>query len=908
MKSLVMAARTLARAFAVCLAMLAGLGASIAWAVDLERVGAFDIPAQALPSALLQLSRQANVQIVTATKDLQDYQSEPVSGRLSLKDAIVRLLSKTELAYRVSGANSIIVGRSESLKSMSGADIPVEQLAGGGVRLAQAQSAGPSDMNEPVAGEEGKRRPGREPGASEAQKIEKIEVTGTHIRGSSPSSPVITIDQTDIERSGYLSTGDIVRSLPQSFGGGMNPTVIQAGGSTQNQNQYSGASSVNLRGLGSDSTLTLVNGHRLAYSDNLSSVDVSLIPLSAIDRIEILTDGASAIYGSDAVAGVANFILKKSYDGVQTSASFGDPTEGGGGKLQQYDALAGKRWSSGNAMLSYEYSRQNPILARDRPYVEATISKMSLLPKTERNSVFASVDQALGSNLSVFAQGLYTKRASDQTTDLGSVAPIVAFTSANVKQYGTVVGGDLELSNDWHFSLAGNFAGNTANDPQTIFLNGSLLRALAQEFRSRLNQGELSADGQIFQIPSGPILLALGGSKRRETFAMDQHFVSGASVTNISANREVTSAYGELNVPIVMRSNMRVGLNALSLIVAGRHDDYSDLGSSTTPKIGLAYKPVEGFQAKGSWSKSFRAPALFQEFQAQSANLGLVADSLSPSGRSVVLSRAGGNKGLQPEKSTTTTLNTTYSPPWLMNARIDATYYRIRYLDRIVIPIQGGSLTNPINTPFVVRNPTPAQVAAALAGVTFNNNTGLPFDPSTVAAIVDNRWTNAAAQHASGIDLLASYRIASPWGDWDLSLNGAYLDLTQKFSSATPNQQLSGMVFYPPKLRFRSGVSWENTGWTSSAFVNYVGHMRNPGATPAESISSWTTVDAQIGYRFHQDGLVKRARVMLSVQNLFDRSPPFLSATATLVPGLHYDSTNASPIGRFVSIQIVKDW
>src|SRR3546814_7754995 len=104
--------------------------------------------------------------------------------------------------------------------------------------------------------------------------------------------------------SGQTSLGEVVRSIPQSFGGGQQPGIgFNVPGA--NGVNVGGGSSINLRGLGSDATLTLLNGHRLSYSSSRQSVDVSAITLSAVDRLEIVPDGASAIYGSDAVAGIS---------------------------------------------------------------------------------------------------------------------------------------------------------------------------------------------------------------------------------------------------------------------------------------------------------------------------------------------------------------------------------------------------------------------------------------------------------------------------------------------------------------------------------------------------------------------------------------------------------------------------
>ncbi|MBV1776550.1 TonB-dependent receptor [Burkholderiaceae bacterium DAT-1] len=158
------------------------------------------------------------------------------------------------------------------------------------------------------------------------QKVEKIEVTGSNIKrvNKESVSPITTIDKEQISRSGAGSVLDLMRNLTSAGGNG---GELSGAGSFRN-----GATSVNLRGL---PTLVLLNGYRLpsSGSDEYSgqtSVDLNTIPLAAIDHIDVLKDGASAIYGTDAVGGVVNIILRKSYTGTEVNVSHGATTEGGG--------------------------------------------------------------------------------------------------------------------------------------------------------------------------------------------------------------------------------------------------------------------------------------------------------------------------------------------------------------------------------------------------------------------------------------------------------------------------------------------------------------------------------------------------------------------------------------------------
>ncbi len=164
-------------------------------------------------------------------------------------------------------------------------------------------------------------------------KVEKIEVTGSNIKriDAETASPVQVITREDIEKTGKLTIGEVLRDIPSNSGNSFNETFT---------NSFSpGSSGVALRGLGQKATLVLINGRRTAsygFAQNLQDtfVDLNSIPNSAIDRVEILKDGASAIYGSDAIAGVINIILRKDFKGLELSASGGTRYEAGMNELR----------------------------------------------------------------------------------------------------------------------------------------------------------------------------------------------------------------------------------------------------------------------------------------------------------------------------------------------------------------------------------------------------------------------------------------------------------------------------------------------------------------------------------------------------------------------------------------------
>jgi iron complex outermembrane receptor protein len=201
-----------------------------------------------------------------------------------------------------------------------------------------------------------------------AQETQRIEITGSSIKrvDAETALPVTTIGRVEIERSGYTTAQDIINSIPSNFGG---LVVASNVGSTGN------ASGAALRGLSSKYTLVLLNGRRVAnFAFGNSPVDLNSIPLSAVDRIEILRDGASAVYGSDAVAGVINFILRKDYQGLEIAGYTTLVDHPGGGNTQSVDITGGfgdLTKQGFNGMFTAHHEESEVLKAKDRTFANS---------------------------------------------------------------------------------------------------------------------------------------------------------------------------------------------------------------------------------------------------------------------------------------------------------------------------------------------------------------------------------------------------------------------------------------------------------------------------------------------------------------------------------------------------------
>ena len=190
-----------------------------------------------------------------------------------------------------------------------------------------------------------------------AEEVERVEITGSRIKRADieGANPVMVMDAVQIERFGVTSIGDVLQSLPAA-GSAIN---------TNNNNGGNGTTTVNIRGLGSARTLVLVNGKRWAPGLG-GAVDLNNIPAAIIERIEVLQDGASAVYGSDAIAGVVNIITRKDFEGVQMSGFIGENISENDGQDEQWDIGFGTASDKGNIYFNISYVEEEPTLAGDR--------------------------------------------------------------------------------------------------------------------------------------------------------------------------------------------------------------------------------------------------------------------------------------------------------------------------------------------------------------------------------------------------------------------------------------------------------------------------------------------------------------------------------------------------------------
>ena len=341
----------------------------------LARVVDFAIADADARVALIAFGEQAQLTVLIS-QDARDDSVLGLRGAFAVRDALGRMLQGTGLEYRIEGegivvsrrvaetrlsaVRSVIESRRASAPSRSGW---LRKVAGAlAVGLA---SALPAFGAEPEDGEE--------PGATDDAegRTEEIVVVGTRLAKGDPTANVMVIDFDEIKALGVATAEEIVRSLPQSFAsyGRFSAGVVSPGLSHFDEGitleATFGISTANLLGLGSSNTLVLVNGKRVAgvAGEEGLFANIRHIPASAIERVEVHLDGGSAIFGSEAAAGVINFVLRDDYVGVKLNTRMEHSSTGGHARTAS--AFAGYNWTtpwgSGNATVLASFDEREPV-------------------------------------------------------------------------------------------------------------------------------------------------------------------------------------------------------------------------------------------------------------------------------------------------------------------------------------------------------------------------------------------------------------------------------------------------------------------------------------------------------------------------------------------------------------------
>ncbi|MDR6623863.1 TonB-dependent receptor [Caulobacter segnis] len=996
------------------LALAAGAAPAALAAPKPATTAEIHLPPGPLDAALLTLAKQTGVSIVFTSQMVDGRQARAVDGRMTPQQAVTQLIAGTDLEMRLAGERVLVLRpRDAVFRTATSPDAAGSAAADPGE--VKAQDAIPT--------------------AQEPTVVAEI-VVGSHIRGvKDTASPVVELSREDIDRGGYASVAEALTALPQAFGGTVSEDSVSTGADPNGTNITRGTG-VDLRGLGADATLVLVNGRRMAGAGVYGDFsDISSIPFVAVGKVNVLLDGASALYGADAVGGVVDIRLRNNLDGGETRVSAGTATQGGYSRYLASQAL-GRAWPGGHLLAAYEYTRNDALRGADRPYtgdadlrpwggsdrrsavagapgnilrlnaagayvatyaipagqdgtslkagdftagtVNRTNQKAAydVIPRSTRHSAVIAAEQALGAvTLSGdlrFAHREIDARNAAPTTTLvltaanpyfvsptGQSAERIAYAFQNeapgvrnwgeAESLGLSLGAKARLGAGWNADLHGAYAqelgisrsagqinstnlseaaGLAADSPLTGFSaardgyfnpyigQGSNKAAVLgfilsgwdlSKVRGQSKAVDLGFDGPLLRLPGGLARLAIGGQLRREELRTGgARFLSGYAPTAKAParySRDVRSAYAELNAPLVGPGNALPAIERLELSLAGRIEDYDDVGATTNPKVGLIWVPRQGLTVKASYGTSFRAPALSE------LNIPYTITPIAVSaqgGQVPSLVYQGGNPSLRPETARSWTAGVTVSPDSVPDLTLSLFVYRTRFKDRVGSPVVlSQALTSTEFAPFrTLLSPAtnPSDRAKVLAAMADPHAVGLTaYAVDTYGAIIDLRYVNTGSLDVAGLDASAAWKTTVK-GD-PLALNASLSWLTRyarKLTPASAKTQLAGQAGYPADLRARVSATWTHGPASLTTSLIHVGDL---SAETGARIAPWTTFDLQGRWQGKVLG-AQGLTLTLNVQNLFDKAPPFYDNPLAI----GYDPANADPLGRLVSLQLTKTW
>ena len=310
-------------------AAMAIICASTAWA----QAKSFDVPSEDAVNSIPEFARQAGVQIVAPADQLDGMKTDAIKGNFEVRTGLSKLLRGTGLQVAQSDEQTIILRAPR--KNVFAA--PATEGAAPTPREVAANKVDPSTD------------------------VESVTVTGTSIRGVAPiGSNLVSVGRDQLEKIAAVNATQLTDSIP---------AITQAGAAAQGENAYSyyAPSIHGLGGSASNTTLVIVDGMRMpGGGTQFGQTDPNIIPSSALQRVEVLADGASSVYGSDAVAGVVNYITRHEFQGLEVNGQVGVASGWNSGEA---DAIWGEAWNTGSMYVAGQYSYQSALANSSRSFM-----------------------------------------------------------------------------------------------------------------------------------------------------------------------------------------------------------------------------------------------------------------------------------------------------------------------------------------------------------------------------------------------------------------------------------------------------------------------------------------------------------------------------------------------------------
>jgi len=742
--------------------------------------------------------------------------------------------------------------------------------------------------------------------APEAE-LQTVVVTGTYAknrRTADSESPIDIMGAKELQSTGSTELATVLARLLPS----MNfprPSGTDASDAVR---------PATLRGLSPDQTLVLVNGKRRhttavvnvngTVGRGSSPVDINAIPLSAIDHIEVLRDGASAQYGSDAIAGVVNIILKKGPKGGDVEIGYGEYSEGDGKQITLKAsggfALGDKGW----LRIAAEAADRDPTNragadtrnAADPLYGQVTQRYGD--SETKPRNVFFNTQYQVGENTDFYAFGQYGERDTEAAATWRSFGRSPLFPNGFLPLQNStstdqsfVVGlrGDI---GGWRWDTSFDYGSNRF----WLDIDNTVNLTLLDKSPTHFHLGQLKNTQKVFnfdlarELPvaglAGPLTVATGFEARRESYEID----AGDEASYMGTGSQGFSGFRPVNAGKNSRHNESAYVNLeaqltqkLSGAIAARYEHYSDFGSTTSAKASARYAFNDAVSLRGTASSGFRAPSLAQQFYTiTTTNFAVVNGVNTPIetgtfATNSAAAKALGAQQLKAEKARNLSIGLQLQPNRNFNTTVDV--YRITVDDRI-------ALSANMTLPDALKNALAQQGVVVGAGRYF---------------------TNAIDTKTTGVDIVSTYRLdLNAAGRFDFTAAYNHNKTTVEKIAANPalltannlllidRQTTLRNTVGTPKDKFSLGVDYTAGIWSLRGLATQYGEFTVPQNNAA--------LDQEFGKQWVLDvsgsvKLGKNWRVTAGIDNLTDSYPDKTTTLGNLNTNGIYPYSNFSPAG-----------
>lgn len=837
------------------------------------------------------------------------------------------------------------------------------------------------------------------------KKLQTMVVVSTRLENfDSLPEPSRIFERRDIEALG-------VATLPEVF------RYLSSQPYSRAEIGNSGDQRVELRGLGRDTTLVLINGRRVGGSSvsfDIDAFDLNTIPLSAVERIEVILDTPPMSVGADAIGGMVNIVLKGDATDPVAEVRYGVALGGGAERRAsmsaglvhdrvrlstvvdffQRDDLPGAerdRWRNQDyrrfgsldfRSLTTDPGNVSSLTGENLPGLSSRFAAVpsresgtpleisdfaatagtrtfdslrrfrSIVPERERISAVGSMEWELSSDTLALGEFFFTN-GTTLMRDIPFGATNVVVPSTNpfnpfdmpvlVNFLPSTLGPRLwESDNEflralaavqggvgrWRWEVATLYTDDSTRVTQSnelsaarvasslsqtdpdqvlnVFDDGpggsvELLRSLladpvTRSYSTHMMQVTASLHGSLLHLRSGDLSAALGGEWRRLEVAAEERLLGDPERTS-------RSAFLEFHLPFVDHEQNIPGISQLGLSLAGRLDDFSDVGSIGNTQFALTWDPFPSWSIRATYGTGYRAPSLFDLNQPVIRVPGAVPDLKRNNEIANIITVAGGNPDLIPTKAQSSSLGVSYTLHSTFDLNLSATYWQSDVRDRVSPFLLQNLLAHDDLFPDrVVRAPQSASDVAL----------GLPG----ILTSLDVRPANTGNLKASGVDAVIGAAFDTPYGRFTPALSVTWMDRFTVMDfpgiAATERVGLASVFGTIPDWYAIAAVAWDEDPWSASITTRFVSAYSDVNVLQNQlngrRVPSQVVLDLQVSLSLDRqvaaDSFFQGFRLSAGVTNLLDKRPAF----AEVGVDMGFDSSQGDLRGRFGYVRLTKQF